>query len=440
MLLDICADTIMIYYVFRCILYYETRPMRSYLFPIVFAEIFFIILCYFETDKSFLGLYSLVAPILINIALTKSPLFVKILSGFLSSALIGSLEGLLRQALEILTHIIHFNIRDEIIRIIVVIAITPIWLLIVSKVYNRYISRSRNVQLRFLIFLAVISTFNMTDYILLVACIYNSDLSSYANEKRAKWLLFFTGLIFIAEILYIIILYFGKIHVSIMMDLTNEYIQIEKAHFRELQEKDEQTRRFRHDMNNHLISIESFALNQEYDRLVEYIRRIRQEFTKTTALYHTGNIVADGILTQKNELMKKNQIEFKTDISFHKKCYIDDFSLCLILSNTLQNAIEACIRYPEPDMKQINLKLHCDETFLLLVVRNPVKEPVIIKNNRIKTTKKDKLNHGFGLQQIERIVKDYQGTLVLQSENNCFEIIIRLNNIKEVDDDANRNL
>lgn len=42
------------------------------------------------------------------------------------------------------------------------------------------------------------------------------------------------------------------------------------------------------------------------------------------------------------------------------------------------------------------------------------------KNNQIITSKKDKINHGFGLKSIQLITNKYNGSLSLKIDNNIF--------------------
>lgn len=57
--------------------------------------------------------------------------------------------------------------------------------------------------------------------------------------------------------------------------------------------------------------------------------------------------------------------------------------------------------------------------FLTLSFTNPAKD-VKIANNRIKTTKSDKKNHGIGLKNVENVAKKYSGNMLLSFANNEF--------------------
>ena len=44
----------------------------------------------------------------------------------------------------------------------------------------------------------------------------------------------------------------------------------------------------------------------------------------------------------------------------------------------------------------------------------------------IKTTKKDRVNHGYGLQNIKYVVEKYNGKVTTEYENGCFSLKIEL--------------
>lgn len=54
-----------------------------------------------------------------------------------------------------------------------------------------------------------------------------------------------------------------------------------------------------------------------------------------------------------------------------------------------------------------------------------------IVNNRISTTKADKINHGLGLYSINKSVEKYNGSVNIECDNNVFSINILLVDTKK---------
>ena len=56
----------------------------------------------------------------------------------------------------------------------------------------------------------------------------------------------------------------------------------------------------------------------------------------------------------------------------------------------------------------------------MVQVSNGFDGVVQYEEGRLATRKKDRKNHGFGLETVEQIVEKYQGTLELRPEGECF--------------------
>ena len=96
----------------------------------------------------------------------------------------------------------------------------------------------------------------------------------------------------------------------------------------------------------------------------------------------------------------------------------------MLLSNLLDNAIEACVRLPEGRIIECSLVL---EGSLLLSVRNTAPS-VQIADGRIETTKEPKAEHGFGLTAVARIVQQLQGEYALDYSEPWFQIVAEIPN------------
>lgn len=68
------------------------------------------------------------------------------------------------------------------------------------------------------------------------------------------------------------------------------------------------------------------------------------------------------------------------------------------------------------------------DDFLLLEVRNPVREHIAIQENHIATSKIDTALHGYGLDTMKRLTEKYHGSLQLACERLEFTVKILLEN------------
>lgn len=183
---------------------------------------------------------------------------------------------------------------------------------------------------------------------------------------------------------------------------------------------DEEVRRFRHDYKNHMIVVNAYLESGRMTEAREYINSISQNINSVINRIKTGNFVADAILNSKLTLALKAD----TDILFSGYIPpngVNSEDISTILSNLIDNAIEACEKAKES--KEIIVEAKCVNQSLILSVSNPT---VVKSSTKFRTIKKDKLNHGIGIRNIERAVKKYDGTMVISNEDNMFTVDVKL--------------
>ena len=187
---------------------------------------------------------------------------------------------------------------------------------------------------------------------------------------------------------------------------------------------DENLRRFRHDYKNHMIVINALLESGSTDRAREYINAMNADINGVLTKISTGNFVADAIINNKSVIASGSGDKIQFDGQFPKDG-ISDEDICTILANTLDNAIEATAKIEGGCT--ISVEAVIRNRNFLLTVTNPVLENVKIgKNNTVKTTKKNRAEHGIGTKNIQKAVSAYKGNMLLSCENNIFTTEIRL--------------
>ena len=100
---------------------------------------------------------------------------------------------------------------------------------------------------------------------------------------------------------------------------------------------------------------------------------------------------------------------------------LDIFDICIILGNSLDNAIEACCRINGLQRRFIKLIINYDDGNFLLSISNPISK---YAGSNFKTTKYNKALHGFGIKNIKKIVGKYNGHFSVSQFNNIFSLNI----------------
>lgn len=201
--------------------------------------------------------------------------------------------------------------------------------------------------------------------------------------------------------------------------IMKENMERQYMYYTKLQEVQLKTRELYHDMNNHMICIQSIYGDDDITN--KYIEGINNKLKSCNYGYSTGNIILDVILNEKKTICDEKDIEFIAEVNFSKCDFIEMVDVCSIFSNIIDNAIEACIKVESKCIKRI-IKLNANVISRLFVIKceNSKENNVIIRENSIFTSKNDKFLHGIGIRSVKSSVEKYNGNLELNIFDNKF--------------------
>lgn len=207
--------------------------------------------------------------------------------------------------------------------------------------------------------------------------------------------------------------------------LNIRYLELQKKYYEDSLKQYEDMRSFRHDINHHLYVLSELSRSNKVLELKEYIGTMTESYDKMRGV-HTGNFIADCIISQiLCKLQEKEKFHFDLEGHFPKDFFLEDIDFCILLSNLLENAKEALEKIDEESFLQIEVK-HFQQWFYLTIRNSAISEEIDFQ----VTSKLDKRNHGYGMQNISRIVEKYNGTVVWNYENEVVEVKIKFNQNK----------
>lgn len=134
---------------------------------------------------------------------------------------------------------------------------------------------------------------------------------------------------------------------------------------------------------------------------------------------HSGNPVADALLFGKTSVCQKLNIRFEVESCQLPEGKLKEIELTSLLSNLLDNAIEAAAASGSEDPF---IRLNCNYRSGVLFVRveNSKDPSAMPMKNQMHTTKKDKSAHGLGLQILNKIIEKYDGVLKMEDKGSTF--------------------
>ncbi len=208
-------------------------------------------------------------------------------------------------------------------------------------------------------------------------------------------------------------------------DILSEQVDNQVEYYNKVNDIYTEFRGFRHDLKNHLLCLRSLISAGESEKALEYINSIENLPGIQKKEFNTGNIIVDAMLSDKKDTAKKNNIDILFN-GFIPTSGISNTDLCIIIANAADNAIEACKKGNTEDKKEIRINADFRQGYFFFDITNPVYEEIKYRKNKIITSKKDKLNHGFGLSNILKTVNKYNGQADIITENNEFKLDICL--------------
>lgn len=169
-----------------------------------------------------------------------------------------------------------------------------------------------------------------------------------------------------------------------------------------------------HDFQNQLLVIYGLVKEQApKEEILAYIKRLQNVELPGTMMVKTHRAVVDIILNQKYAIAESREICLQSQLDDLSAFPLPDDALIIVLSNLIDNAIEACSKIENADERLISLKMKVEQMAAFLYIENPTKEPVHIVNNKIVTTKKNPLEHGYGLQNIASVLEQNNAVYLL---------------------------
>lgn len=186
------------------------------------------------------------------------------------------------------------------------------------------------------------------------------------------------------------------------------------------QQNSEKTNKIRHDMKNHLTNIRSLIDSGEIAAAVTLLDNTAENVNNAKAeMIDTGNSFVDAILLSKTAVCREKNIDFSCSVQPLENIKIDAVDLSSLLSNLLDNAVEAAAQTTEPFVRLTIMKYNA---YYTICVENSYKGKKFLKENMgsLISTKSDKALHGYGTQIISDIAQKYDGNYTWEAQENRF--------------------
>lgn len=211
--------------------------------------------------------------------------------------------------------------------------------------------------------------------------------------------------------------------------LMHQQYELQVKHFENIEKHQENLRSIKHDINNHFFCIRSYLEKGCIEDAINYIFNIDNRLTQTDIFSNSGNIVIDALLNNRFEIFRSEGIKINTTVRIPKKLKIRNDDLCIVLSNVLDNAIDAC-KNNKSGEKFIDLSIEYKKELLFIDIKNNFEDEPIELNGEFITIKENSKFHGIGLKNVKSTVEKYNGYVNININDKIFTLNIFMCDIK----------
>ena len=184
------------------------------------------------------------------------------------------------------------------------------------------------------------------------------------------------------------------------MLLLRQHMEMQQENMNALEQNYRVQRKSAHEFEHHIQVIRDLLDRDEIGAVREYVDHLKKNRSICVYSVNSGHPVIDVILNQKYQTARENDIKMQIRVNDLSALTIPTDSLVVVLTNLLDNAIEACRRI-DGYREIIGCVVYNDG--LYISIRN-TSEPVKILDGKIPTSKADSLSHGFGLLSVTYVL------------------------------------
>ena len=206
----------------------------------------------------------------------------------------------------------------------------------------------------------------------------------------------------------------SKFYYKRSAELLDKQIDLQTQYYEKIDEMSTDIRKFRHDYKNHMHCLKLLLDSDKIDDAKKYLDSISGSPAMNQTSFKSGNTIADAILNDKAAIAAHENFRLTFSGVISEK--VSAFDICTILSNALDNSLEACRRLKQGEERYIDVTCMLKNDMQMISISNPSDTD----DPELKTSKEDKEEHGLGLYNIKRTVDKLDGTVNIPQTSPVF--------------------
>ena len=186
----------------------------------------------------------------------------------------------------------------------------------------------------------------------------------------------------------------------------NQYVEEAKTCY-------DETKSFRHDIRNHIAVVKKLLQNGKLEEAITYMEDLDDMAEKMSFPCSTNNPVVDILVGNKLGIAKSMGIDVDCSLLLPYPCSLRDIDICIVLSNALDNAIQAVKNLGAGTEKYIHVSGRIQGDFLMMEIENSFHGKGAFKK-------------GTGLSNVKKVAEKYGGAMSIEIQENVFALHVLL--------------
>ena len=381
---------------------------------------------------NFFGVFwlNVIVAVILNLSMALSFYKGKLLVKFFLSVLVATLSIFFEFFVIILTSWIFGENLTMVIQIptakLAMTIISKVLLFIVIRIIfiftkdRKYAKSGKEV-----LFLFTLPIVTIANIILMV------KLESYVPQKESHKILM--SLVCFGLILCNIAVFFiydrnlRKYELENQLREAEEMQRIQASYYKQIEKGLNESRKQLHDFKNHITTLERLYHTDSKDKALNYMHELQAQMSQqmAAASFRVNNTAFDVILYEQEKACKEQGITFEKQILYNDLSILKYIDTCTIFANALDNAVKACSEIQNGE-KKITLEVKRTNDILSIIIENTKQNHVVCENEKFVSSKADKHNHGFGVENIKMAVEKYNGIVSIDYTDTIFTLAISI--------------
>lgn len=204
----------------------------------------------------------------------------------------------------------------------------------------------------------------------------------------------------------------------------NYLLTLQNIQYEHLQQRIDETRQARHDVRHHALMSLEYLRDGKLPELEAYLEQYCSDLDSIPTVIYCQNYEANTLLNYFAHIAQKHNIQTDIQVQFPQELALPETTLSVLLSNLLENAVDACREITDGE-KRICVKGTASDGFVYFDISNTYTGTLHkARNGNYRTTKKD--GTGLGLQSVSHLVKLHNGIMEVDTKDHIFRVSVML--------------